>query len=47
VNPRPCSGPTGCTYDEKFDRYGCDQAVADAPADPSSAGGGKKGGKKH
>jgi hypothetical protein len=46
TNPKPCSGPAGCTYEEKFDRYGCDQGTADAPSpDPSSAGG-KKGGKK-
>ncbi len=48
ANPRPCSGPAGCTYDEKFDRYGCDQGAREVPADPKGApGGGKKGGKKH
>jgi hypothetical protein len=45
TSPKPCSGPAGCTYEEKFDRYGCDQGAAEVPSDPSSAGG-KKGGKK-
>jgi hypothetical protein len=37
--PKPCGGPAGCTYDEKFDRYGCDQPPsADAPA-PDGGGG--------
>jgi hypothetical protein len=37
-NPKPCGGPTGCSYDEKFDRYGCDQGAAtDAAPDGGSA----------
>ncbi len=45
ANPKPCTGPTGCTYEEKFDRYGCDQGAA-APANAGGAGAPKKGGKK-
>jgi hypothetical protein len=46
---KPCTGPAGCTYDEKFDRYGCDQlASADTPpADgPGAKGGSAPGGTK-
>jgi hypothetical protein len=48
TSPKLCNGPTGCTYEEKFDRYGCDQGGGNMPADPNAtrAGGGKKGGKK-
>jgi hypothetical protein len=51
TNPKPCGGPGGCTYDEKYDRYGCDQpggadaGVAGAGADgaaPAAAVAGKK-----
>jgi hypothetical protein len=41
--PKACSGPTGCTYDEKFDRYACDQGAETDGAD-ASAGSKKKGG---
>jgi hypothetical protein len=49
ANPKACSGPNGCTYEEKFDRYACDQGGDSAPVNSNSAGagGGKKGGKKH
>jgi hypothetical protein len=35
--PKVCAGPTGCNYDEKFDRYSCDQGVDNAAGDAGSA----------
>jgi hypothetical protein len=32
AHPKPCGGPSGCTYEEKSDRYFCDQG--DAPLVP-------------
>jgi hypothetical protein len=48
--PKACTGPAGCTYDEKFDRYTCDQGAeadsGDAGAAGDSAGSAAPGKKK-
>jgi hypothetical protein len=38
--PKACNGPTGCTYDEKFDRYTCDQGAEADTGDAGAAGDG-------
>ena len=42
--PKACNGPTGCVYDEKFDRYTCDQGAEDASPDAGAPPGKKKKG---
>jgi hypothetical protein len=44
AKPRACSGPAGCTYEEKSDSYSCDQggAAATRPDEGDSKAGGSK-----
>jgi hypothetical protein len=54
VNTKACSGPAGCTYDEKSDKFACDTGGAVASATAGKTAGatatapaaGAKGGKK-